>query len=104
MKAKKKTIQRSSKKLSLAKASSKEKVRLTIQCTFDQRKYMKMYAAHEDKTLNDFILDCVLDKISSCPHSHIPNAKTAAALDATDRREGLIHFDSVDDFIKSLRS
>lgn len=81
-----------------------KKVRLTLHCTPEQRKYMKIYAAHEDVTLNNFILDCVLMRISGCPQGHIPNAKTAAALDTTERGEGLIYFVSVEDFIKSLRS
>lgn len=63
-----------------------------------------MYAAHEEKTLNDFIMDCVRTKLSFCKHSHIPNEETAAVLDAAERGEGLIEFDSMEDFFKSLRS
>lgn len=103
MESKKKSIKHHSKKMSL-QAKTQEKVRLTLHCTPEQRKYIKMYAAHEDVTLNDFILNCVLMKISGCPQQHIPNDETAAALDSTERGEGLIHFDSVDDFMKSLRS
>lgn len=102
MDKKKKTVKHRSKKMSLS--LQQEKTRLTVFCTPEQRKYMKMYAAHEDMTLNDFILDCVLTKISSCPHSHIPNETTADILDASEKGEGLIHFDSVDDFLKSLKS
>ena len=90
--------------MSLSSQVQEEKVRLTIHCTQEQRKYMKMYAAHEEMTLNDFILDCILTRISGCPHPHIPNEETAAALDATEKGEGLIHFDTVEDFLKSLRS
>jgi hypothetical protein len=114
MEAKKKAIKHRVKKASMPRLQTKkiskpqktheEKVRLTIHCTSDQRKYMKMYAAHEDMSMNDFILECVLSKIAGCQHPHIPNAETAAALNATERGEGLIHFDSVEDFLKSLRS
>lgn len=104
MSAKKKTIKYRSKKMSISKSAHEERVRLTVLCTPEQRKYMKIFAAHEDRTLNDFILDCVFARIQGCAHSHTPNKETADALDATDRKEGLIHFDSVDDFIKSLKS
>lgn len=100
----KKTMRVRPKKMSVSTQSKKEKARLTIYCSNEQRKYIKMYAAHEDMTLNDFILDCVLSKIAPCTHSHTPNAKTAKTLDATDRGEGLIHFKTAEDFIKSLRS
>jgi hypothetical protein len=104
MKSRKKLVKYRSSRMSLSTQNRDEKVRLTIHCTPEQRKYMKMYAAHQDMTLNDFILDCVWEKVATCSHSHTPNAETAAALDATERGEGLIHFDSVEEFIKSLRS
>lgn len=96
---KKKTVRHRTAKMSLA---SEDRVRLAIDCTREERKYIKMYASFEDMTLNEFVMDCVRDRISHCQESHIPNAETAAALDASERGEGIIAFDSIDDFFKSM--
>lgn len=78
------------------------KVRLAIQCSPEERKYMKMLAAHEDKTLNQFVLECVRMRIYKCLDSHIPNRETKAALKAAEQKEDLIHFDSIENFFKSM--
>lgn len=80
----------------------KKKVRLAVECTPEERKYIKMHASFEDKTLNDFVMDCVRMKIARCKLSHTPNKQTAAILDATERGEGIIMYDSIDDFFKSM--
>lgn len=90
-----------SKKMTVA-APQKEKVRLAIECTPEERKYIKMFAAHQEKTLNEFVLDCVWAKIAKCKKSHIPNEETAAALDASERGEGHHSFKSVDEMFKFL--
>ncbi len=82
--------------------ASPEKVRLAIDCSPEERKYIKMYASFEYKTLNEFVMDCVRERINKCNRSHIPNDETAEALDASERGEGIISFDSIDDFFKSM--
>jgi len=80
----------------------KSKVRLAIECTPEERKYIKMYASYADKTLNEFVMDCVRTKVAMCKQSHVPNKKTASALDATQRGEGITMFHSIEDFFKSM--
>ncbi len=63
---------------------------------------MKMLAASEDKTLNEFILESVRMRLKKCPRSHMPNDETVKALQDVEREEGLIEFDSIEDFFKSL--
>ncbi len=63
---------------------------------------MKIYAAHEDQTLNEFVMESVRMRMSECVHSHEPNRETRAALDATERGEDLIAYKSLEDFFKSL--
>jgi len=83
-------------------AAKPRKVRLAIECTPIERKYMKMLAAHEEMTLNEFVLESVRMRFKECSRSHIPNKKTEAALESAEAKKGLIHFDSIDDFFKSL--
>lgn len=104
----KKEIKVREKKLSVALSSPKrsysnKKVRLAIDCLPEERKYIKMMAAHEDETLNEFVLEAVRMRVKNCcSKSHIPNSETKKALDATERGEGLIYFDSIDDFFKTM--
>ena len=82
--------------------SSPEKVRLAIDCSPEERKYIKIYASYEDMTINEFVMACVRERMNKCKHSHIPNAETAAVLDASERGENIITFNSIDDFFKSM--
>lgn len=60
MKTKKSSIRKRSKPLAVANLEiRKDKVRLAIECTPEQRRYIKTFAALEDKSINDFVLSCV---------------------------------------------
>jgi hypothetical protein len=64
---------------------------------------MKILAASEDKSLNEFILESVRMRISKkCRRSHRPNAETTKALQDAEKGENLIEFNSIEDFFKSL--
>jgi hypothetical protein len=80
-----------------------KKVRLAIECTSLERRHMKMFAASEDKTLNEFVLESVRMRLKKCPQSHTPNAKTIKAMQQAENGEGLIEFDSIEDFFKFLK-
>lgn len=79
-----------------------KKVRLAIECSSQERKYMKMVAAHEEKTLNEFILESVRMRLKKCSHPHTPNKETRSALKSAKEKKDLIDFDSIEDFFKSL--
>ncbi len=74
-------------KMAVRAPEKSERVRLAIVCTLEERKLIKMLASYEDMTLNDFVLDCVRERIK-CTKSHVPNKETEEALDASDRGEG----------------
>lgn len=102
MKVKKSVIRKRAKPLTIAvEPEKKDKVRLAIECTAEQRKYIKTFAALEDKSINDFVLDCVW-KYAKCTKSHVPNLETAEALDASERGEGHRAHKSIDDMFKFL--
>jgi len=81
----------------------RKRVRLAIECSPMERRYMKMLAASEDKTLNEFILESVRMRLRKCPRSHTPNAETVKVLQDVEKGEGLIEFDSIEAFFKSLK-
>ena len=63
---------------------------------------MKMFAASEDKTLNEFVLESVRMRLKKCKYPHIPNEETRKVLKEVERGENLVDFESVEDFFKSL--
>jgi len=69
------------KKAKRPKLKKIKKVRLAIECSSEERKYMKMYAAHEEKTLNEFVLESVRMRLEKHPRVHIPNKRTLKAIE-----------------------
>jgi len=78
-----------------------KKVRLAIVCSQEERKYIKMLASYEEMTLNDFVLNCVRQRMK-CTKSHIPNEETEEALNASDRGEDHRKHASLEDMFKFL--
>lgn len=78
--------------------------RLTIDCSAEQKKKIKMLAASKEMSITDFMLELVEEKYTWCPLglSHIPNAETIASMEASGRGEGIKSFDSMDDLFKEL--
>ncbi len=73
-----------------------EKVKMTIECTPDERAYIKMLAAKAHMNLSELILSYLR---SDFPHK--PNKDTLAAMKELD--EGGGHsFDSIDDFWEQM--
>lgn len=79
-----------------------DRVRLAIVCTANERKLIKMFASYEDKTLNDFVMECVRARLEQCDKSHEPNIETKKALLASERGEGLQSHNSIDDMFDFL--
>ena len=62
--------------------------RLTIDCSSEQKKKIKMLAASKDMSITDFMLQLFEEKYSRCPFglNHVPNADTIAPIEF--KREG----------------
>lgn len=89
--------------------SSPEKTRLVISCTEEERKYIKVLAALEDKTVSDFLLDPPRKKMpkSSCSYLgcdgvHVPNEETAKVLKDSKKGLNVESHASIEDFWKSM--
>ncbi|OJU81809.1 MAG: hypothetical protein BGO10_07955 [Chlamydia sp. 32-24] len=78
--------------------------RLTIDCSADQKKKIKMLAAEKEMTITDFMLQLVEEKYSWCPIglSHIPNEESVKSIEASERGEGLKNFNSMNELYKDL--
>lgn len=76
------------------------KVRLTVECSFDERTYIKMLAAKKHMTISEFLLASVREMIP-CSPAHEPNAETIEALQ--DSREGKLEsYKNLDEFWKAM--
>ncbi len=78
--------------------------RLSIDCSIDQKRKIKMLAALEDKSITDLILSLVDERFERCPlgHHHIPNSETIKVLEATDRGEDLEEYETEEEFWKAI--
>ncbi len=78
--------------------------RLTIDCSAEQKKKIKMLAAMNDSSITDFMLNLVEEKFTWCPLglSHIPNEETAKVLRESEQGINLEKHESVEDFWKSM--
>ena len=78
--------------------------RLTIDCSLDQKRKIKILAASKDMSITDFMLSLVEERYTLCPLGldHTPNAETIASIEASEKGEGLHIFSSADEMFKSL--
>ncbi len=78
--------------------------RLTIDCSAEQKKKIKMLAASREMSITDFMLELVEEKYTWCPLGlrHIPNIETISSIEASERGEGVKSFNSMDELFKDL--
>lgn len=79
-------------------------VRISLVCSAEQRKKIRMLAAQEDKSMNEFLLSLVEEKEKRCPlcETYGPNELTIKTMEEADRGENLEHYDNIDDFWKAM--
>ncbi len=80
------------------------RARLTIDCSTEQKKKIKMIAASKEMSITEFILKLVEEKYSWCPLglSHILNAETIASIEASEEGKGVKSFNSMDALFEDL--
>jgi hypothetical protein len=85
------------------------KTRLVLSCTEEEKRYIRVLAAIENKTVSDYLLDEPRKKIPSvkcdfpgCNGTHEPNEETAKVLRETDAGIGLESHDSLEAFWKAM--
>lgn len=78
--------------------------RLTIDCSAEQKKKIKMLAASREMSITDFMLELVEQKFTWCPLelSHSPNAETITSIEDSEKGKGIKSFESMDDLYKDL--
>lgn len=77
----------------------REKVRLTVECSVDERTFIKVLAAKKHVTISDLLLESVRDIIPAARKG--PNAETIEAL--KESRSGkLKSYKSLDDFWNAM--
>ncbi len=79
-----------------------EKVKVTLECTPDERAYIKMLAARAHMTMSDFILNYIRKDLPvENKKNKKPNKETLEAMKEIDEGGG-IDCDSIDDFWKKM--
>lgn len=80
--------------------SDGRKVRLTVECSFDERTYIKMLAAKKHVTISELLL-APWRNILPSEEPHQPNAETIEALKES-RDKKLVSYETMDDFWKAM--
>ncbi|NGX61383.1 MAG: hypothetical protein K940chlam9_00868 [Chlamydiae bacterium] len=75
------------------------KVRLSVDCTEEERMYIKLLATRSHMTISEYLLSFARREMpqSKCRRSHVPNKETQEALKEFHDEEGEV-FDTVSDF------
>lgn len=77
--------------------SHKEKVKVTFECSADERAFIKMLSAKDHTTISGFILSLVRPYLP-CE----PNEETKKAMLDSRERKNLGHAENIDDFWKQM--
>ncbi len=80
--------------------SHDHKVRLTVECSFDERTYIKMLAAKKHVTISELLL-APLRNILPTEDTRKPNAETIEALEES-RNGKLESYETLDDFWNAM--
>ncbi|MCB1114358.1 MAG: hypothetical protein KDK62_06340 [Chlamydiia bacterium] len=73
-----------------------DKVKLTVECTYDERAYIKMLAIRSHMTISDFILAHLRKDFP-----HIPNEETELAIEELEKGKGK-KAESIQEFWKQM--
>lgn len=83
------------------------KVRLSVDCTEQERMYIKMLATKHHMTISEYLLSFARKEMPKCgghhcKYDHEPNEDTAMVLRETDKGENLLQYETLDDFWEDL--
>lgn len=79
-----------------------KKARLSVDCSTEERRYIKILAAKEDKTVSEYLIGLAKQHMPRCSMGHQPNAKTAKSIEESEKGKGIERFENLDDFWKSM--
>lgn len=89
--------------------ATQEKTRIVLSCTEEEKRYIKVLAALESKSISDYLLDQPRKKMphakcnfQDCDGVHTPNKKTSKVLRDTEKGLNLESHESLEDFWKAM--
>jgi hypothetical protein len=78
-----------------------EKSRLTVECTLEEKTYIKMLATKSHKTISEFLLSYVRPDLPITEKKK-PNKETLKVMQDIEEGKDVISCDSMDDFWEEL--
>jgi hypothetical protein len=86
----------------MREGEQRHKVRLSVECSLDERTYIKMLAAKKHMTISELLLSSVRTMMpEQIKSSHLPNLETIEALE--ESREGnLESYKTLDEFWEAM--
>jgi hypothetical protein len=80
------------------------RARITVECSLEQRRTIRILAAQQDKSMNEFILSLVEKEQKACHfcETYGPSEKTIKAIEQLERNEEVEQHDSAEAFWESF--
>jgi len=78
------------------------KVKLTVECSLDERVYIKSLAAKKHMTISEFILSYVRKEMPANRRNREPNEETKQAMRDVDEEKNLGHAKTVEEFWSAM--
>ena len=80
------------------------RARIMLECSLEQRRAIRMLAAQQDKSMNEFILSLVEKEQKACQfcETYGPSEKTLKAIEQLERNEEVEHHTSAENFWESF--
>ncbi|SCA64082.1 hypothetical protein SCG7086_BX_00040 [Chlamydiales bacterium SCGC AG-110-P3] len=78
-----------------------EKVRISVDCTPEERKQIKLMATICDKTISEWVMQSVRSRLKRTKE-HIPNAESSLALKESASGEGVQSYSCLEDLFDDL--
>jgi hypothetical protein len=81
-----------------------QRARITLECSLEQRRAIRILAAQQDKSMNEFILSLVEKEQKACHfcETYGPSEKTIRAIEQLEQNEEVEHHASAESFWESF--
>lgn len=83
-----------------------KKARITVECSLEERKAIRILAAQNDQSMNDFIMSLVKKEQKTCHfcETYGPSKSTIKAIEQLEKGENIEHYASPEAFWDSFHN
>jgi len=80
---------------------SKDTVRLSVDCSEEERRRLKIFCTLSGYTISQWVMAAVREKMRN-EAKHLPNKKTSQALTESEQGKGVRRYDDIEELFEDL--